>query len=262
MAYFRLRLCCEHIFPDGNWPADKAKFYPFFKLIIEKKVLENTSYTCGFEELDKFGDVRPKGCHFHFHFQSSSSRETLRKWLRENFQRMYDTPLRGANAYYCRCDPEPNDHYAWLRYPLKELPVKRFCGYTCDLLDCSANHGLHLCPGGPACDFTKSQHEIAAAEMIRRHKHNRDYREKQKIKKTLFDRICVHLDDHCAENPDACVSEIFRKIQDFYIAEKRPLNVDTMSGYCSNYCVTRRIIPPDILWQGSTLKHLLDAFHA
>ncbi len=243
MAYYKLRFSCEQIFPDGNWPADKAKFYQIFKLIIAKKVADGTPYTCGFEELDKFGDVRPKGCHFHFHFQCYDVRETFRKWLRNNFEKMYNTPLRGPAHYYVRVDPEPEDYQAWLRYPCKELPVKRFCQNP-DLEDIS----------GARCQWIKSMHEIGSAESLRRHRHNKEWRKKKNAKKTLFDKLCDFLDENRV--PNMTPKGYFLLTQAFYLKEKKPLNRDTMEGYTTNYLMSHGLLSRDFLWKQTSLcKH-------
>ncbi len=212
MCYYMFRLTIPLLDEDCDTREKSAKFYPFFKLLIDKKVEPSEPYVLGYETLDKYGDLAKP--HFHFHFICVDGKETLRTWIKNNFARMFSINLKGK-MYCLSHDNEPDDVEAWVRYPMKEVYIKRFFNF--DYVD---------------KETAKTWAHTAKAEMIRRHVNNNKQRDKEREKKTKYDRIVLNLDeffDCSGAIVERNYRNVWEKIWNFYSdIEPAPLNIQTM----------------------------------
>lgn len=217
MSYFQLRLTIPLMDASVSSREEATKFYPLFRLILLKKAMLSEPHVLGYEVLDKYGDKTDP--HFHFNFVCEDSKETFRRWLKNNVASLFSIQLCG-NAMYClKCVNEPNDLGNWVRYCMKEIYVKRFFNYDwCDK------------------DTAKSWLSTARIENARRHIHNNNIRDKERIKKTLFDRMSIAANEHFDLSSNTVDKKsVFCFFFDYYKQEKKAINIQTLDGYTILY---------------------------
>lgn len=263
MTYYSLRMTLPKIFPDLDYPdpdsrlRDLQRVFPFMRKLIEKKCEENSSYSCGYECLNKFGE--PCDPHIHFNFVSDCHKESLRRWMTRTFRDIYrDYSLRGNSMYKLDSYSEPDDFDAWFGYPLKECPVHRWTNIKTITTD-----GVCLTHVGPS---VKERHSVAKALLLVRHQKNREYRAKALEKQTLYDKLKKFLDGKWLLPLDASgapadvdevsapsAKQIWLWTLDFYRVCHKPLNMCTIDGYVRLYMWETDLITPESLWALSSL---------
>ncbi len=266
MTYYSLRMTLPKIFQDLDYPnpdsrlRDISRVSPFIKKIIEKKCEKTTSYSCGYECLNKFGE--PCDPHIHFNFVSDCHKESLRRWLTRTFRDMYDGnySLKGNSMYKLDSYSEPEDYNSWFGYPLKECPVHRFTNIKTVTQDGTVltHFGLSI----------KQRHLVAKSLMLVRHQKNREYREKAMAKMTFYDKLKNYLDGKWllpldASGAPADVDEvsapsaktIWLWTLEYYRVCHKPLNMCTIDGYVRLYMWETDLITPESLWSLSSLAN-------
>ncbi len=215
MSYFSLRLTIEKI------NTSFSLLLLLIKTIICDKLMADTWYAAGLEELNKFGEKTLK--HIHFNFQCEDNKETLRTWLVRKAGSL-GFKLKGKESYCLQQFPQPEDYERWIRYPLKECTKP-------------------LVTNIPAQDLTKLQ-LCAKDERARSIKHNIEKREYNNQKNTYFDKICEDLDKKSLKTHRSIYIEICKK----YVADKKPLNHSTIAGYTNIYMLQKSLITFDAFY--------------
>jgi len=126
MCFLQLRITLD---PSGN------RSYTDVKSLLRKFVTSwlpddsEVEYSCGYEELNKYGEPCPPHFHFNCYFQQPDLKDPLRS-AREFLKRqaaLRDFRLKGNKVWSCTLVEHPNDFRRWIRYPLKEQPEPAFC---------------------------------------------------------------------------------------------------------------------------------------
>lgn len=253
MTYYSLRLTLPKIFPDLDYPAlnqrarDISYCSVFLKKLISKKIASESSYSCGYEVINKFGE--PADPHIHFNFISECHKESLRRWITRTFRDIYqnDYSLKGNSMYKLDSYSEPEDFDLWIMYPLKENPVRRFCYFP-----------IHQSQNCPKNESIMHYHSIASKLMLVRHQKNREYRDKAAEKKTFYDKLKIHLnkkrdDKEDTLSTDPTAQQIWFWTLDYYRAQKKSLNFVTIDGYVRLYMWEIELVTKQDLWQFSSL---------
>ncbi len=201
------------------------------------------NHTCGYEEHNKYGEP----CDPHFHLNVAwihnnavkdplrQAKEFLKKTaLNRRFQ------LRGNTVWSCTIVADPSDFARWLRYPLKEKPVKAFCH-----IDPEENFCTDLPPETPILTHLTA---LAKDERRRSIEANVLQREKVRDKSTFRDKIFKHLDQTDGSGvkhlhwlaPTGIMQfpeekTIWISILKFYQSEKKAICFKTINGYTIAY---------------------------
>lgn len=215
MSYFSLRLTLE---PIG---VKLAMLTTFIRSIIRDKVIEDTWYAGGVEEINKYGEKTKK--HIHFNFESEDKKETMRTWLTRKAE-SFGFKLKGKEMYCLQQFPQPEDYERWIRYPIKECETP-------------------LVTNIPAQDLTRLQ-LCAKDERARCIKLNIEKREYANQKSSYFDKICEHLEKTKFNTHRSIYIEICKK----YVEDKKPLNHSTINGYTNIYMLQKSLITYDAFY--------------
>lgn len=220
MPYLQLRITCD---PSGSRTDDTvfSLLHRFVKKWVQPDVNTTSEFTCGYEELNKFGEPCAPHYHLNVYFDPPDLKDPLRsakEWLkREAIAR--DFRLKGNKVWSCTLVDEPKDYLRWIRYPLKEKPMVTLV----KVIDSVGN------------DFTQLVHD-AQTERKRSIEINIIKREKLADKSSFRDKLFEHLDDSLlvdATPPDH--KAIWITILKFYQSQKKSICFKTVSGYTISY---------------------------
>ena len=232
MCFLQLRITLD---PSGN------RSYTDVKSLLRKFITSwlpqdpEVEYSCGYEELNKYGEPCPPHFHFNVYFEQPDLKDPLRS-AREFLKRqaaLRDFRLKGNKVWSCTLVEHPNDFRRWIRYPLKEQPVNAFCKFVC---------------GQTGEDFNEIRIE-AMAERKRSIELNILKREKLADKSSFRDKLFEHLDDKLEvvkllQHPLPSHQDIWVAILQFYHDAGKPVCFKTITGYTVGYQLHIKAITP------------------
>lgn len=198
-----------------------------------------TEYTCGYEELNKYGEPCDPHVHFNCYFELPDLKDPLRS-AKEFIKRsavLRDFRLKGNKAWSCTLVEHPSDFRRWIRYPLKESPIPGMC-----YLDTQAH------PSDPTYNLTHLELE-ATSERKRSIEINILKREKLADKSSFRDKLFEHLDDKLEvvkllQHPLPSHQDIWVAILSFYHDSGKPVCFKTITGYTVGYQLHIKAITP------------------
>lgn len=217
MPYLQLRITCD---PSGSRTPEMVTslLHRFIKKWLDptQQIPSSAEYTCGYEELNKYGEPCDPHYHLNVYFDPPDLCDPLRSakefLKREAINR--DFRLKGNKVWSCTLVEEPDDFHRWIRYPLKELPVLPLCRLP-DLENLAI---------------------LAREERKRSIEINILKREKLADKSSFRDKLFEYLDDKLlvdATPPDH--QAIWITILKYYQSQKKAICFKTVSGYTIGY---------------------------
>lgn len=248
MSAYQLRITLD---PSGTATYDAVlRRLIKFKSYLEKKTQlpDEFQSSGGYEVYNKYGEPIPPHFHFHFYYDHPNlcdvSRE-LKRQVKIQFAKS-DIILRGAHgpSSFSLTSVEENDRARWFRYPLKETPVHKLINSTL------AEH-----PPWQEGPFLNDLIMCARDERKRSIEANIKHREKCREKKTLKDKLFIHLDDlfiitnpNHTQPPPPNHHDLWVEVLKYYTKEDKPLNFETISGYAHLYQVQKGHITPSLAY--------------
>ena len=140
---------------------------------------------------------------------------------------------------------EPSDYTRWIRYPLKEKPVKMMNRLLPPSEEATEDE---------AREFFKLACTLAKDERIRSIEANVLAREKSRERVTLKDKLFEHLDnlnygippneEELLENNHPSHQTIWEQILNFYMTQGKPICFRTLNGYTTLYQLHAGAITP------------------
>lgn len=212
MSYcFSLRLTPSAIDPSANPNEFK---HLLRELIFHYKL---TDYATCFEKFNKYGE--PTAPHFHFNFLADAKKEAIAQKIRrwENYK------IKGNKMYCLQRHADPDDFNRWFRYIFKE------------------NYLKSLTKGFSDEDIEKMQ-LLAKDERKRSVEKNCQHREKLRETSTLFDRFAKKVDIYFKDGATINYKQVWIKLLELYIEDKRTVSPKTIQGYTYLYLLTRKHI--------------------
>lgn len=229
MPYLQLRLSSS---TDTSGNRTEHKLLLLLKK-LKRRILqedEDAMITAGFETRNNYGEPCTPHYHFHSYFDIDQLIDPLRTF--KNFLRRESTKmgfhLAGNKVWACTLVEEPDDLDRWLRYPLKEKPVKDLCHDVW----CSFN-SEHPHKASP---LFQEQQAAARQEQIRSIELNVLKRNKTMEKQTFRDKLFKHLDSELGSVEDLPTHQlIWTTILKFYQDQKKAICFKTVTGYTVSY---------------------------
>ncbi len=233
MPYLQLRITLD---PSGNRTSKNVRSLLRSFLIKWLPQGINNFFTCGYEELNKFGE--PCAPHFHlnisidpFAIDLKNPLRSAREFLRRGALKR-DFSLKGNKVWSLTMVEEPKDYERWLRYPFKEHPVPELSG--------------QVALGAEPVLTQKMIEEfapIAQAERKRGIELNLIKREKLADKTSFRDKLFEHLDELFKDkSPDH--QDIWISILEFYQSQGKAICFKTVTGYTIGYQLHIKAITP------------------
>lgn len=236
MPYLQLRITEDS--SHNRTKQDLLQLLDSFRLKWIKKQ-DSAEYTCGYEQLNKFGEACPPHFHLNVYFDSPDVKDPLRS-AKEFLKRKsveIGFRLKGNKVWSCTLVEEPKDYERWIRYPLKETPCLPFCSLP--------GHDLsHL-------------HVLAKEERKRGVEINILKREKAIDKQSFKDKLFKYLDDHLiGESVEELMENIvydktlpdhqtiWIKVLDYYQSQGKAVCFQTINGYTILYQLHIKTITP------------------
>jgi len=185
------------------------------ELLVPKYTTEGTF---GLEYLNSRGD--PTYIHFHFHFKSKYSRDTIAKAL---FRKLDEGSFTFKGPKVFSLKPEPYvEADKFFRYPLKQL-VK-------DSPNCKWS--FERCTGFTPERLEELRH-VANEQWKISSEISRTKSDKNTTQDTLFERLfsIVKKDMETKKVSPPPLKYFKQHVLRFYVSEDRPLNFSVMSGY-------------------------------
>ncbi len=209
MSFIQLRI--HTAFPLGKNDNDVTnEELRLYSRVIKDIVTESAGdYTVGFEKTNKYGEETKH--HFHVCYETSGlvKKNTLQKNIKDLFA-TYEIYLRSNEAYSVQVLNEPNDYDRWIRYPLKENPVKDLCKVP------NIDNLIML---------AKDEKERTKVIHLRA-------REKTLEKNTLYDRLKEWLVERKVKGTR---KQVYCKIDEWYTEQKKGLKFQTLLAYTDLY---------------------------
>ena len=227
MPYLQLRITLD---PSAN--RDHNDTLLLLNRFVKKWIPTDGSsaYTCGVEEFNKYGEHCEPHFHLNVYFDPPDIKDPLRsakEFLKRNAIDI-GFRLKGNKVWSCTLVEEPNDYERWIRYPLKEKPVRAFC------------HGV------PNLEqlATDANHERKTSVEI-----NILKREKAIEKQSFRDRLFKYLDDKNEEayhnDEDEFTHEtIWLLVLQYYTEQGKAVCFKTINGYTILYQLYLGLITP------------------
>jgi len=217
--YYSLRVTPE----EFNIPFNEA-----LQLVATYFIQDGRCDSDGFitadEKKNKFGEETKR--HFHFNFTSDKKKDTIQKGIRSFYsERGY--VCKGNRCYSLQQCDEPEDYDRWFRYCMKEKYLKKLTRSS-------------------EVDF-KTLEILAKDERQQSIKHNIASRAKLLDKSTLYDKLIMDLTKSDPKPND--YKSIWSFIVQWYVEQKKPVNMTTIKGYTINYCISEKIITSDMLYE-------------
>lgn len=180
-----------------------------------------TAYTCGVEELNKFGEPCDPHFHLNVYFDPPDLKDPLRsarEFLRKNAIDI-GFRLKGNKVWSCTLVEEPKDYTRWIRYPLKEKPVRAFCANVPNLEQLIID------------SHNERKHSVEL-NVIKR--------EKAIDKQSLKDKLFSHLAELDLKNHQ----QIWEAILNYYISNGKAVCFNTINGYTILYQLHIKLLTP------------------
>lgn len=189
-----------------------------FRMLIRSYKIKN--HSCGFEELNKYGE--PCDPHFHFNFYVEIDRVNPKRCIQDKLRRWYEAnelELKGNKQWSLQIVEEPDDYFRWLRYPLKEKRIKELCGV--ELTE----------------DRWEELENLAKQERKDTIEKNILQREKIRNKDNFKLKIYGFINKvyEYVNKEEITDKMIWIQIFNFYKTEGRPINFGTIDGYVILY---------------------------
>ena len=211
MPYFQLRITLSET-------RTRHVVYRSIKALIRHYNLN--CYSCGYEELNGYGEPCPP--HFHFNFVEDIDRvnpkRCIQDWLRRHYASQ-DIELKGNKQWSLQMVEEPKDYDAWFRYPLKENPLDVKDGTT----DPSGNWG-------PTPEEYAHMVQRARDEKATTIEYNLLRREKLRVKDQFKKKMYDYIDEECKEG-ESDKRVIWTTIFQYYRKIEKPINFSVIEGY-------------------------------
>lgn len=223
---YRFRFTFSDQTNEHDYIEDKSRTskWLFIAKKIKSEIFEKYSgdkVTGGIEYLNKLGEYT--NAHFHCHFYSVSTRDTIAKQLRRILEQIFDQDTKGIKRFYLTADVAREDAKFW-RYPLKQGLNESLCsGFSKEKLE-----QMHTV----AAESWQTVVQISQAKADKRD--NSD---------TLFERALCEIKKKNLKTK----KEITTEFISFYVVEKRPVNRQTITGYVLLYMLLENLISPDAL---------------
>ena len=124
MPFLQLRITCD---PSSNRTRHGVFLLlkKFSRVWLKAQDAEPET-TCGYEQLNKFGEPTNPHYHLNIHFDVPDLKDPLRsarEWLRREAKSL-EMNLKGNKVWSCTLVEEPTDFRRWIRYPLKESCIR------------------------------------------------------------------------------------------------------------------------------------------
>lgn len=185
---------------------------------------DSDGYITADEKKNKYGEDTKR--HFHFNFTSDKKKDTIQKGIRSFYsERGY--VCKGNRCYSLQQCDEPEDYDRWFRYCMKEKYIKKLTRSS-------------------EIDFEKCE-MLAKDERQQSIKHNVANRAKLLDKSTLYDKLIMDLTKLDPRPND--FKSIWSFIVQWYVEQKKPVNLTTIKGYTITYCISEKIITSDMLYE-------------
>lgn len=231
MPFLQLRITLD---PSGNrdYTDVSSLIRSFMNQWLPKD--DEVEYSCGYEELNKYGEPCDPHFHFNCYFESPDLKDPLRS-AKEFLKRqaaLRDFRLKGNKVWSCTLVEHPNDFRRWIRYPLKENPRGQFCK-------------LRIEPSSPNIDILPELALEAKSERKRSIELNILKREKLADKSSFRDKLFEHLDDKLLVDATLPSHQaIWIAILEFYHDSGKPVCFKTITGYTVGYQLQIKAITP------------------
>ncbi len=228
MPYYQLRITLSE---------SRTRPIVYRALKALKQHLDLETYSCGYEELNKFGEHCDPHYHFNFYedkLDRCNPVRCIRDWIRRHFQ-LQDIELKGNKQWSFQMVEEPNDFERWFRYPLKEMPELGLCNLP------QADN-----PEDPS-EFksVQQQHHLAREERKHTIHLNLIARQKAMNKDQFKDKLFAYLDKtftealkDMGEDPENFIpseGQIYCQILAYYKNVGKPMSFDTVGNYTNLY---------------------------
>ncbi len=234
MPYYQLRITLSE-------SRTRPIVYRCFKALKQHLALE--TYSCGYEELNKFGE--PCDPHYHFNFYEDkldrcNPVRCIRDWIRRHFNSQ-DIELKGNKQWSFQMVEEPNDFERWFRYPLKEMPEQELCNM-------------------PQADENNSfDKQVILAREERKHTIHLNILARQKamnkdqFKEKMYSFIKSYEETNHSEQdpllkPDQYMNnrkKVWKLIYNFYRSIGKPINWTVIEGYTNLFLADSGVIDED-----------------
>lgn len=223
MPFLQLRITLD---PSANRTKDSV-----FSLVSTFKnswvPQDECEYSCGYEELNKYGEPCDPHIHFNCYFEQPDLKDPLRsakEFLKRNAISR-DFRLKGNKVWSCTLVEHPNDFRRWIRYPLKESPIPAFCRFIGDFDEMTVE---------------------ARSERKRSIELNILKREKLADKISFRDKLFKHLSESLVEDnglPDH--QDIWIAVLNYYQSQGKAVCFRTVTGYTVGYQLHINAITPE-----------------
>ena len=181
----------------------------------------STQLTCGVEELNKYGEPCDPHFHLNVYFDPPDLKDPLRsakEFLKRNAIEL-GFRLKGNKVWSCTLVEEPKDFERWIRYPLKEKPVRAFCKNVPDLEQ-------------KAIDAKHERQTTVENNILKR--------EKAIDKQSFKDKLFLHLENLDLKNHQ----DIWIAILNYYSDQGKSVCFKTINGYTILYQLHLKLITP------------------
>lgn len=228
MPFYQLRITV-----DASANRSREKIMMGLDRFIKSHTLE--AYTCGYEKLNKYGESENCTPHFHFHFvaypDGKNPLRNLRLWFRNWFSKN-ESRLKGNKEWAFTEVAEPKDYDRWIRYALKETPVKDFC-YGIDNLELEAQRA-------------KDERAISI-------QHNLNARLKREQKDQFKRKMYEYIEANKPSTPS--FRSIWKILFKFYQEQERPMNWNNLDGYTNLWLADAGLLSADAAFELSHKNH-------
>ncbi len=247
MPYLKFRISCSPLDASGNYDGVRTRhrILPLVKHLF-KRIQEQDSdalVTCGFETFNNYGDP----CHHHYHLHSAFDPNTLSNPLRtfkdslRKKAKDLGIHLAGNKVWSFTLVEEPKDFDRFLRYPLKETPVKPMCANAWGFNPTSHDESYSAIFEEQTLLAREEQKRSIELNILKREK----TMEKQTFRDKLFEWLDAGEDTHHTIPPEArganatvhpTQRQIWNSICHYYhIVAKKAICPQTITGYTLGY---------------------------
>lgn len=203
-----------------------ARAKTIHKRLIEKmrsnEYFHQGKFTSGFEIRNKLGE----NCRAHIHicFFSTHVKQSMDRCIKRYLQDNYDETVVGNQAKMFKEVTQLRDTDEHYRYAIKQTLNRNVCGGFTD-------------------EYLLIQHEIAKetyGKIVQVNQKKMDAKDKTD---TLFSRVMLELKKDIPTN----MRQVAKAFLNLYIEEDRPINKQTIQGYCVTAGIKLNLINPDEL---------------
>lgn len=212
MVFVQLRVSLAKSFKIKEEELTKLHKFEVYKVIKEIVKDSDGDYTVGYEVKNKFNETIAGHFHACYELEDNPLKDTLQKKIKKQFKALCGVELKGNKCYAVQLIDSPTDYYRWIRYPLKETPIKDLC-----LVKDKALDDLIM--------LAKDERERSSEASIAR-------RLKAEQTTTFKEKMFAWLEENKVTGSQKA---IYLKVDEYYVQEGKPLNFNTMLGYVDNY---------------------------